>query len=433
MQTRELYDLIGDVSRIFTDTRKPIRGGTFVALSGPSFDGNVFAKAALDAGALYAVVSQKDEDDDRIFLVNDTLVFLQNIARFHRRQFDIPVLAITGSNGKTTTKELLAAVLSQKYNVHFTKGNFNNHIGVPLTLLAMPSHTEIAIIEMGANHQGEIADLCEIAEPTHGLITNIGKAHLEGFGGIEGVKKGKGELFAYLADTGGHAFLRADDQYLLELHDHYSLEDHSTFYGSLGTTLYSEYKSVVPTIDSATYIYGADEPLEIQSALMGEYNLRNIEAAIAVGLHFEVALDDLTQAISSYRPDMNRSEIRRFGEIQVLLDAYNANPTSMKEAIAFLKEHPAKQKLFVLGDMLELGTESTLEHQAIYELVKNEQAVFVGSEFKRICQPSDSAFVELNDAIEFLSNYQFEENTIVLLKGSRGIGLEQCLRAFESM
>lgn len=427
-----LYDLFLSTSGVVTDTRKFRSDCLFVALKGPRFNGNTFAEQALASGAKYAIVDEAEfVHNEQCVLVDDGLVFLQELARHHRRQFNIPVIAITGSNGKTTTKELTAAVLSSNYRTHFTKGNFNNHIGVPLTLLEMPKDTEVAIIEMGANHQKEIAALCQIAEPSHGLITNIGKAHLEGFGGIAGVKKGKGELYDYLADQAGVVFINTDEKFLSGMAEkvkhkiHYqrsenpSVEVRAYEIKVLQDTPFVE----VGFLDRAGAFYTAE------THLMGQYNVDNIMTAIALGKYFKVPAGLIRAAIAAYVPANNRSEIKKIGTNTFYLDAYNANPTSTRAALNYFDGINVENKVVVLGDMLELGEYSEQEHRRIIDdlLSMHFQTVaVVGQAYGKVVQASDNIphFPDVERLKQWFEEQNMEHSTI-LLKGSRGIGLER--------
>jgi UDP-N-acetylmuramoyl-tripeptide--D-alanyl-D-alanine ligase len=421
MSIEELYVRYLRHPHVRTDTRSLQPGEMFFALKGERFNGNLFARQALDAEAAFVVVDEETGlADDRVIHVEDVLSTLQQLALHHRRQFDIPVLAITGSNGKTTTKELVHAVLSKRYRTHTTRGNLNNHIGIPLTILSMPVGTEFAVIEMGANHQREIASYCGYAEPTHGLITNCGKAHLEGFGGVEGVRKGKGELFDHLRTHEGTAFVFSDADYLLPMSRGIG---RIVTYGSAkadvtGTCLRSEPFLEVDLCGNM-----------IQTRLVGAYNLPNVLAAVAVGRHFGVPERDMVDAIEGYEPSNSRSQlIRTQSGNEVILDAYNANPTSMRAAIENLaaQQHPCKAVL--IGGMMELGEEGPSEHAAIVELLKSHDwalVVLVGGDFGRIEHP----FPYMEDsgkAFEWLVEHPLR-NALVLVKGSRSMAMEKVL------
>lgn len=433
MELKELYDIYQKHPVVSTDTRKIIKGCLFFALPGSNFDGNKFAAEALNQGAAFAVVSDPALKGDQYIYVENTLATLQALSNYHRRHFDIPVIAITGSNGKTTTKELVATVLSGKYKVHATQGNYNNHIGVPLTLLAMSSETEIAVIEMGANHIGEIKELCEIAMPTHGLITNIGRAHLEGFGSVEGVRIAKGELFDYLKSTNGYAFVNSDDPSTKAL-GHQLIE--KTNYGlrkEENPNVLFEYDGA--SDDGGFSIRDDKGNVEIHSSMFGQYNAINMVAAYAVGRHFDIEENKIVQLLSGFVPGANRSEIILFHDCTVVKDAYNANPSSMEVSIKSFADRFG-DGIVVLGSMKELGNASIESHQSIMALANTlnfKKAFFVGPEFK-------DAFENLNQPLPF--NFIFTENVdelkkqwnwneiagkAILLKGSRSMQLEKLL------
>lgn len=428
MSIADLYDLFTASSGICTDTRKITEGNLFFALKGANFDGNRFAQQALDAGASYAVVDDpKWEGHGQMVVVSDALCSLQDLATYHRQQFDIPLLAITGSNGKTTTKELISRVMESHYPVHYTKGNFNNHIGVPLTLLAMPYGTEVAVIEMGANHQKEIAGLCQIARPTHGIITNIGKAHLEGFGGIEGVKKGKGELFDYLAQHRGLAFINRDEAFLTEMAEAVSVK---LFYERNQRPGLFQFQ----LLDDENFLQLAfkdyeDKETVIRSQLTGAYNFHNIMAAVAIGVYFKVPADRIKSAVESYIPKNNRSQLLEWQGNQVILDAYNANPSSMEHALRNLQRKPGTDKLAILGDMLELGEVSPVEHLQIANLAKEvtPNTILVGKEFKAAAEQLQLRHFDSALALQPWLHKQNYSAKLILIKGSRGIGLERIL------
>ncbi len=425
MEISTLYRHYLSATGISTDSRKIEPGGIFFALKGPQFNGNQFAEQAIDSGAALAVIDEKNAwKDDRYVLVNHVLETLQQLANHHRRQLNIPVIGITGSNGKTTTKELIHAVLSTQFRTHATAGNFNNDIGVPLTLLAMPPDTEIAVIEMGANHVGEIAVLCQISEPTHGIITNIGKAHLEGFGSLEGVKKAKGELYDYLRAHGGQAFIYANHDYLLEMAE--GIPQIHTFGPKPGSSCETELLQADPLVEVQLH-YGGDN---ITSQLAGAYNFENISAAICIGLAFGVAPEQVVSAIRAYRPTNNRSQIITQSTNTFIMDAYNANPTSVAAAINNLAALQGAQKMVILGDMLELGKDSEAEHRQVIELLKNNQiheVVLVGDEFGKVVNGfACYHFPDVEAARTWFAGQNFEHFTI-LVKGSRKIGLEKLL------
>lgn len=433
MTTDQLYQLYRQHSNIVTDSRKVNVGDLFFALQGERFDANQFAQQALDQGAAYAVVDDaKVCTSDRFILVNDVLETLQTLARHHRRQFYIPVIAVCGSNGKTTTKDLVSAVLSSHYPTHFTRGNFNNHIGVPLTLLAMPLKTEVAVLEIGANNIGEVAFLCNIAEPTHGLITNIGKEHLEGFGSLEGVKQGESELYHYLAAHDGVAFINQDEEFLEELA---APVKKKLFYAGSESFDFDNPVYEVQLLEAQPFVKVAfmDDDgavIEIQSQLFGKYNFANIMTAIVLGRYFKVPTPKIKMAIEAYQPLSNRSQIKKVESNTFFLDAYNANPSSMALAIENFAEMPGKPKIAILGDMLELGVESPFEHQQIAELALAQgfdQVIFVGKEFQSIAEQHNALhFIDVQALRQWFGQKGFQ-NTFFLLKASRGIQLEKML------
>lgn len=429
-----LYDLFKKHPKIFTDSRKVVNDGLFFALKGENFDGNKFAAGALNKGAAYAIVDDPviAKGNDQMLLVEDVLKTLQELARIHRRQFDIPFIGITGSNGKTTTKELVWAVLNQKYAAFYTQGNLNNHIGVPLTILSIPEKAEIAVIEMGANHQGEIGFLCTISQPTHGLITNIGKAHLEGFGGLEGVKKGKSELYRYLARHQGIVFINKSEAFLeglaqpVEKQIGYQKVGADAYYGK--NDFGFEFKGTDPFVKVGFRDKNGREWL-IHSQLPGAYNFNNIITAVCLGLYFEVDPEHIVGAIENYLPQNNRSQMLRKGSNTIVLDAYNANPSSMQEALANFDKMQGKRKIVILGDMLELGEYSRVEHRKIVEQARSMELhdiILVGKEFSKL----DHEGVYIFENVQQLKAWWKGENiknTLILIKGSRGIGLERLL------
>jgi UDP-N-acetylmuramoyl-tripeptide--D-alanyl-D-alanine ligase len=422
----DLYTIFLEHRVISTDSRQILPGCLFFALKGENFDGNKYAATALDAGAAYAVIDDAAFAGSKTLLVNDVLIALQQLALFHRRKSDIPVIAITGSNGKTTTKELINAVLSQKYEVTATKGNLNNHIGVPLTLLNIVDETQVAIIEMGANHQLEIESYCRIAEPTHGLITNIGRAHLGGFGGYEGVIKAKSELYSWLRQTNGTVFVNAGNTLLMEL----TTGMHRKLYGNQnGIETYGKAleNTGVLKLDWIT----ENETIVIETNLVGNYNFENVMAAICIGKFFKVLPAQIKAALSNYIPSNSRSQAMKTASNSVILDAYNANPSSMQVAIENFRQVKADNKMVILGDMLELGDESPVEHLAIVQLVEEssfEKVVFVGPDFMEAANEKFSCFATSDEARKWLSEHPVKDHTI-LIKGSRGIKMEKVLEA----
>jgi UDP-N-acetylmuramoyl-tripeptide--D-alanyl-D-alanine ligase len=423
---KKLYSFFQEYSVVATDSRQIVPGCIFFALKGDNFDGNNFVQSALETGAAYAVTDNPTYKGKRTLLVKNVLQSLQQLAQMHRQQFDIPVVAITGSNGKTTTKELTNAVLSQKYKVTATKGNLNNHIGVPLTILSITRETDIAIIEMGANHQGEIAALCEIAEPTHGLITNIGRAHLGGFGGYEGVIKAKNELYDWLRKWDSVAYVNYDNPLLMKLSDGMV----TTLYGS-NENVFAYGKLNGNTANLELEWVSGKGSVKIKTNLIGAYNFENVMAAICIGSYFGVAAEKIKLAIDSYLPSNSRSQSLKTEKNSIVLDAYNANPTSMKVAIENFKKLPHNPKLLILGDMLELGDESLNEHAEIVALIENlgfEKAVLVGPDFSTAAGQKFLCFSTSDEATKWLSDQNIE-GFLILVKGSRGIKMEKVLEA----
>ena len=428
MDLQSLYQLFLSGCGISTDSRNVKKGDIFFALKGENFDGNQYALQSLQNGAVLAVADDLHlPDHPALFKVLDVLDTLQRLANLHRKQFSIPIIAITGSNGKTTTKELIAAVLNIHYPTHFTKGNLNNHIGVPLTLLAMPLNTEIAVIEMGANHQGEINDLCHIAEPTHGLITNIGKAHLEGFGGVEGVKMGKSELFKYLKD--GCIFLNQLDETLVSL----SLDNKKKIIYTLSAqpdpnnALYEIENLPTQEFLRVAFLSENGDYISAQTHLTGNYNLGNIMSAIAVGKYFKVPGDKIKMALENYVPSQNRSQYISYKGGKIILDAYNANPSSMEAALYNLFSIPHLHKIAILGDMFELGDEASVEHKRIADFADNpslSQVILIGKNFEQVALEKKWVhFYTAAEAKNYFDSLPFS-TSLLLIKGSRGMKLE---------
>ncbi|MFM7023574.1 MAG: UDP-N-acetylmuramoyl-tripeptide--D-alanyl-D-alanine ligase [Flavobacteriales bacterium] len=419
MQIHELYQLfLKQDQKICTDTRKIESGAIYFALKGGNFDANSFALAAIEGGCSYAVIDNPAIKHEQCIVVDDALKTLQDLATYHRRQFTIPVMGITGTNGKTTTKELVSAVLSTQLKVHYTKGNLNNHIGVPLTLLSMRKDAEIAIIEMGANHPLEIEFLCNIAEPTYGMVTNMGKAHLEGFGGFEGVVKTKSEMYDFAAKHSGKIFVNAADDLLMKQSAHVKqriLYQNAGFFGDV--------RALSPYVCAMLRI--GKEETEINTKLFGEHNLINMVAAAAVGREFGISTANIKKALEAYQPDNNRSQIKKSAKGNTLiLDAYNANPTSMTMAIRAFANVTGKNKIAIVGDMLELGDAAETEHQNIIRLLElnNIKALLVGPVFKSC----GSKFPSFENSAELKISTEIKEiaGATVLIKGSRGIKLE---------
>lgn len=435
-----LYSIFQQYQTVTTDSRHITEGCIFFALKGDNFDGNQFAEKALASGAICAVVDNPDvKKDDRYILVDDVLTTLQDLARYHRRQFYFPVIAITGSNGKTTTKELIAAVMSTRYNTHYTKGNLNNHIGVPLTLLQLNVEHEVAIIEMGANHQGEIDLLCRIAEPTHGLVTNMGKAHLEGFGGVEGVRKGKSEMYRWLAAHHGTIFLNEDEPFLKDYipYDARIVSYCRSNCPSLTTPQYEVTSESSEGFLKVGFLNSKGQMLHALTNLIGEYNFANVATAVAIGKYFKVPTIRVKEAIENYVPSMNRSQLVNYKEgVIVIMDAYNANPTSMRHALLNLAKMSQACKVALIGDMRELGQESYQEHQDILTLAQSLHfniLATVGTEFGKVHQistvnaSSEYHFETNSDAKNWFQNLSLKSDTCVLIKGSRGMRLETLL------
>ena len=419
MDINQLYEIYLKSPNVCTDTRKISDSCLFFALKGDRFNGNEYALKALELGASFAIVDDKTiKNDSRLIFVNDVLATLQELARYHRLQLNIPVLGITGSNGKTTTKELSREVIKQKYKVKATIGNLNNHIGVPLTILDTSSDIEFLIVEMGANHQGEIDLLCKIALPDYVMITNIGKAHLEGFGGFEGVKLGKSEMYKFANNFDKKIFLNKDDSVLTSL-----IPSDSEIISYSGSQMLS-------IISEEPFLKLRYNDQEIATNLYGSYNLSNIAFAIKLGEYFSVDQDMIVKGIADYRPDNNRSQLEIINGNTVIKDAYNANPNSMKLSLESFAKVNASSKLVVLGDMLELGEFSQTEHKEILTLVESlgiKEAIYVGENFYKEKEGFNGAFYKkIEDAREFfkIKGYQ---NYYILLKGSRGISVESIL------
>jgi UDP-N-acetylmuramoyl-tripeptide--D-alanyl-D-alanine ligase len=429
--THELYAAYKSSSGVCTDSRLLKSGNLFFALKGPSFNGNDFVLDVLDQGASYAVADENRLefiDNPRILICDDALTSLQDLARFHRGKLKIPIIGLTGSNGKTTSKELLFAALSEEYVTYATKGNLNNHIGVPLSLLEINSSHEIGIIEMGANHQKEIELLCSIARPDHGLITNIGLAHLEGFGGEEGIFKGKKELFDYLIHSDGRLFINADDAKVV----HAAGNKLGVLYGNSDTSNYQGSPFLKDGFLSVQWwINPTSEKHIIQSNLSGLYNFSNIMAAIAVASYFGVTPDKIKKGISNYIPTNNRSQITRTKKSNtVIVDCYNANPSSMVAAIANLESNDATNKLAIVGDMYELGTHANEKHKEVLMKLSDAQikTIAVGDTFKLLEPffPSITFLASTDLALDYISKEQPNEH-LILLKGSRKMKLERLL------
>lgn len=430
-QTELIYQHYLSYPTISTDTRNITPGCLFFALKGENFDANVFARNALNLGAAFVIIDNPEfQLDDRCILVDDVLTTLQELAKYHRSQLRIPVIGLTGSNGKTTTKELINAVLAEKYRSFATKGNLNNHIGVPLSILAIKPDTEIAVIEMGANHQKEIEFLCTIAQPTHGLITNIGRAHLDGFGGFEGVKKGKGELFTYLKKDKGTAFINQDNPLITEMGTTAGL-DHFVYYGTEGENFITgQLVKSDPLI--ALNWKGRDEYFSVQTNLTGAYNFENILAAICIGAFFNLTVEQINKGLSGYMPNNNRSQLTKTESNTLICDFYNANPSSMTAALHNISSLTAANKVAIIGDMFELGPEAPEQHEEIARLALESglnTVIFIGKNFNAVKDQHTGEFFNTpSAALEWMEAHPIKDS-LVLLKGSRGMALEQLLPA----
>jgi UDP-N-acetylmuramoyl-tripeptide--D-alanyl-D-alanine ligase len=421
MEIEKIYQKYLENRKISTDTRHITPGSVFFALKGDKFNANEFANEALQKGANYVVIDEeKYKKDDRYILVTDVLETLQRLARHHRNTLKIPVIALTGSNGKTTSKELVSVVLNKKFKTHSTKGNLNNHIGVPLTVLAIDDSVEIAVIEMGANHLGEIALLCTIANPTHGFITNIGKAHIGTFGGFENIIRGKSELYQHLITSDGQVFINSANPILYNMAKQFR---DPVFYPAPGNYYHAELLSADPLIT-----FQADNGETVHTKLIGGYNFENIAAALCIGKYFGVDASEANKAIAEYVPGNMRSQVLNKGNNTIILDAYNANPSSMEAAINNLATMNVKKKVLILGDMFELEGEAEKEHQLIGALIRSKgftEVYLCGSLFKAALReiPNAKYFEKKDQLASELKQYPITDATI-LVKASRGIGLE---------
>jgi UDP-N-acetylmuramoyl-tripeptide--D-alanyl-D-alanine ligase len=421
MEIKELYAKFLQSGKVSTDTRQIDPGSIFFALKGEKFNANTFADQALEKGAMYAVVDEEEHaQDNRCILVGDVLQALQRLARYHRDQLKFPVIGLTGSNGKTTSKELLHAVLSKKFKTFATKGNLNNHIGVPLTLLSIDKTIEMAVVEMGANHLGEISLLCSIANPSHGFITNIGRAHIGLFGGYENIIRAKSELFQHLIDNGGTVFINSQNEVLANMAKRFRAP---LFYPAKGDFYHGELISADPFLKIR-----AENGAEVLTNLIGGYNFENVMSALCIGKYFGVDPDQANEAIAAYVPGNMRSQMVQKGSNRIILDAYNANPSSMRAAVENVASMKADKKVLILGDMYELEGEAEKEHQAIGKLIRerNFGSVYLcGKLFKSAMSevPKAKYFETKSDLIDDLKNYPLKDCTI-LVKASRGIGLE---------
>lgn len=424
MTLEELHITFLKSSGVSTDSRNIKENQIFFALKGTHFDGNKYAQKAIDQGAKLVIIDDKKHKNEKTLIVDDVLKCLQDLAHYHRYYLDLTIIAITGSNGKTTTKNLIKEVLSRQFEVKATEGNLNNHIGVPLTLLSFNSSHEIGIVEMGANHQGEIKALCKIAEPSYGYITNFGKSHLEGFGGIEGVIKGKSELYDYLMRKNRKIFINADDAKQVDI-----TKEAKTY--RIGKESLADCR--VKFIKADPYVEVSFNGKHIQSRLLGAFNFKNISVAIGFGVYFSVQSLEIIEAIEAYSPQNMRSQIIEKDNFKILLDAYNANPTSMEAAILALDQIKAERYGVILGDMFEVGNTSEKEHQKIIDLIlskKFEQLILVGEAFYELAQNNQKikAFRTTKDLISKLTAFDFKDHTI-LIKGSRGMQLETLVDA----
>lgn len=424
MTIKDLYNIFLKHSSVETDTRKIKAGDIFFALKGPNFNGNTYAEKALELGAPYCVCDEKIHcESNKIIYVDDVLTTLQALAKYHREQFNIPFIAITGSNGKTTTKELVYAVLNSHFKCYTTQGNLNNHIGVPLTILSIKKDAEIAVIEMGANHQKEIESYCAYTLPTHGIINNCGKAHLEGFGGEEGVRKGKGELYDFIAENNGTVFINTDYDYLAEMSKHVL---HKITYGTSNASITGVIKDDEYFLE--VKITGGANIDTIRTQLAGNYNLSNVLSAVCIGKTFGVPDEKIKHAIENYVPSNSRSQIMQKGTNTILLDAYNANPSSMKAAVENFAKMKGQNKIIILGAMMELGEHSIAEHTAVVNLLQQYQwnkIILAGKDYINL--PKNILHFNTSDEVAtWYKNQQIETSTI-LIKGSRGMAMERVI------
>jgi UDP-N-acetylmuramoyl-tripeptide--D-alanyl-D-alanine ligase len=420
MEIQQLYHLYKQSYKVATDTRAELTNTIFFALKGDNFNGNAYAEKALEKGANFAVVDEKEfQTNDKIILVEDVLKTLQNLATYHRNQLKIPIISLTGSNGKTTTKELIHAVLKQKYNCIATKGNLNNHIGVPLTLLSMSLETEIGVVEMGANHPNEIATLCEIALPDYGYITNFGRVHLEGFKSLEGVIQAKTEMYRHLKAQNKTVFVNTNDKTQMERANGIKMKT----FGDVSSDFPITFISADP------FVSVQFKNTKVHSKLIGKYNFSNMAAAITFGQFFDISDSKIKEAIESYIPSNNRSQIIQKGTVKIILDAYNANPNSMEVALENLSQLSDKTKIAILGDMFEIGENSFLEHQNIANLLQSlkiQKAYLIGINFSKI-KLKNTAIKQFSTFEDFKNNFDANicKEATVLIKASRGMALER--------
>ncbi|MDR3706167.1 MAG: UDP-N-acetylmuramoyl-tripeptide--D-alanyl-D-alanine ligase [Paludibacteraceae bacterium] len=423
MTTEQLYEIYLQHPQVTTDSRNCPQGSIFCALKGENFNGNAYAQASIDKGCAYAVVDEKEfATNEKIILVEDVLTTLQQLAHHHRILLGLLVIGITGTNGKTTTKELISSVLKQKFNTLYTQGNFNNHIGVPLTLLSLTKEHQLAVVEMGANHPGEIKTLVNIAAPNAGIITNVGKAHLEGFGSFEGVIKTKSEMYDFLRETGGHVFVNLDNAILMEKsagieHTGYGLNDKSGI-------VCGEITGNSPFLEMSWQTAGDNAVYQLKTHLIGTYNAENVLASVCIGRYFNIDPKSICDAINNYIPQNNRSQLTETATNKLVIDAYNANPTSMQAAIRNFAQMQMPGKTLILGDMRELGADSETEHQRIVDLLaenKFEQVFLVGECFGKT-KTTYPKYPDTPAFVEYLKQYPIS-NATVLIKGSNGIKL----------
>lgn len=423
---RKLYKRFKQSNGISTDTRTIAEGEVFLALKGPNFNASLFIEQALSKGASMAVTDEPElqlNEDERVLVVDDTLRALQWLATQYRKEFDIPVIGLTGSNGKTTTKELTLAVLKSRFKAFATPGNLNNHIGVPMSILKMPKDTDIAVIEMGANHIGEIAELCSICQPTHGIITNVGKDHLEGFGSFEGSLRANSELFQYLIENNGTAFINSSDPILMNMSKRFT---EPILYPEMGDYSHIVFKRADPFIE-----YESESGEDIKTQLIGRYNFNNIATAICIGKYFSVPESRANAAVAAYQPLNNRSEWRKSPSNSILLDAYNANPSSMEVALDSFDSMDFEKKAVILGDMFELGEYSQEEHSNLGEKLAEmdfDRVILCGQEMKHAADRISNCkyFVDKSSLLDYLKSNKLN-GYLVLLKGSRGMAMEECL------
>lgn len=425
MKTIEkIYQYYSQKYLVSTDSRKIEEGCVFVALKGERFDGNDFAYQVAQENIASCVIADRKDlpHHERLFIVDDSLAALQELARLHRKKCNIPIIGITGTNGKTTTKELTAAVLSKKYNLIYTQGNFNNHLGLPLTVLRIKPDTEMAVVEMGANHPNEIAHLCTIADPDFGIITNIGKAHLEGFGSFEGVVKTKNELYDFIRNKNGRLFVNRDNELLMNLSNGI---DSNTY----GKDNNADIKASI--VSSNPYLIINWEGNEIKTNLVGDYNFENVMAAISAGCHFNIEKSLIIEALENYIPTNNRSQFIKSEKNEIVMDAYNANPVSMSHAIKNFRNISSENTLLILGDMRELGKDSEKEHQVIISLIKElefKNVILVGEEFKKTAGTDFTTFTNVEELLAYINDNDISGKKI-LIKGSNGIHLEKIVNA----